>query len=382
MLETTIESEGIESTGIEAVRKPLLEASMLPTRTYTSRQFYEFEVESIFRKEWFCVGREEQLEKPGDYFTLTIIGEPLVVVRDQTGQINVLSRVCRHRGALVAEGAGNARAFECPYHAWVYSLQGKLVGAPYMNKTKGFSKSDCRLPSLRVECWEGFIFANFDSQAAALGPQLEQLSKRLAPYKLSQMRTARSLTYTGPFNWKVLLENNCEGYHHIGAHKHTAEPFFPGRLVEAEDTDGRIIFLNAPSVGAAVYTPEKGLPAIEGLSADQLKIAVNPVILPTHIMFIEWDLMTYFRVYPEGPEQTTYQLDLCLPRSTLELPNIQKTLDGMWEALGPVIEEDNSVLQLATQGLRAGLAQAGRYCHLDKGVQQLHQYILSRVLGN
>lgn len=376
MLNESLAAEGLAPEDFDAVRKPLLEGSMLPTRSYVSGAFYEREVETIFRKEWFCVGREEQLEKPGDYFTLTMVGEPLVAVRDQNGRINVFSRVCRHRGALIAEGEGNAKGFECPYHAWTYSLQGKLVGAPYMNKTKAFAKADCQLPTLRVECWEGFIFANFDAQAAPLGPQLENLSARLAPYKLKDMRIAKALTYTGAFNWKVILENNCEGYHHCGAHKISTEPYYPAHLCEAEDQDGRVIFLN--SYGrSALHTSL--LPHIEGLPEEAFKKAINPVVLPSHIMFMQWDLMTYFQVFPEGPEQTTFRLTVCFPRTTFGIEKYEEALQGLWDSILLVNEEDNRVLLSAHKGLRAGLAQAGRYCYLDKGVHQFHQYVLERI---
>src|SRR5207249_281286 len=111
-------------TDFTGARRPSLEASTLPLYCYTSPDFFRLEVEHIFLKEWLCVGRVDQVAKPGDYFSLDLIGEPLVVTRDDRGEIHVLSRVCRHRAMMVVEGAGNARAFECPYHGWTYSLRG------------------------------------------------------------------------------------------------------------------------------------------------------------------------------------------------------------------------------------------------------------------
>ena len=364
-----------------ATRAPVLEGAMLPTATYTSKEFYDLEVEHIFRKEWFCVGREDQIPNAGDYLTLTMVGEPLVVVRDGEGVINVLSRVCRHRGALVAEGEGNTRSFECPYHAWTYSLQGKLIAAPYMEQTANFAKRECRLPSLPVETWEGFVFTTLDPNPTPLGPQLAPLSAKLANYRLRDMRAAKSLTFTGDFNWKVMLENNCEGYHHIGAHKETAEPFYPARFVRAEDGDGkdRFVFLTAAATESAFYSTSSPLPAIEGLAPEQLKKAVNPVVLPTHIMFIQWDLMTYFQMFPLGPEKTNFRLTLCLPKSTMQMPKFDEVLDGVWKTIEFVNDEDNRILTSAHDGLRSGLAEAGRYSYLDQGVWQFHQYVLDRL---
>ena len=153
-----------------AAQLPPSQASTLPPPCYTSREFYEREVEHIFLKEWLCVGRVDQVEKPGDFFTLTLLGERLIVVRDEENQVRVLSNVCRHRATKVVEGRGNRRTFECPYHGWTYSLKGELIGAPEMQRTDNFDKKQCQLASPRVETWEGFIFVNFDQRAQPLGP--------------------------------------------------------------------------------------------------------------------------------------------------------------------------------------------------------------------
>ena len=148
--------------GLKQTKLPLSQASNLPSHCYTSREFYELEVREIFLKEWLCVGRQEQIERPGDYFTIEILNEPLIVVRDMTGDLHALSAVCRHRAEVVVSGEGNLRAFACPYHGWIYSLKGELLGAPEMDKMDNFDKSLNCLPSIRLEVWEGFIFINFD----------------------------------------------------------------------------------------------------------------------------------------------------------------------------------------------------------------------------
>src|SRR5689334_17323098 len=111
------------------------DAETLPPACYTDAEFFEFEKEALFNHEWLCVGRSDWVEKPGDYFTTSIIGEPIVVVRTQDGVIKALSSVCQHRAMLVAEGSGNTHAFICPYHHWSYNLDGTLKGAPAMERT-------------------------------------------------------------------------------------------------------------------------------------------------------------------------------------------------------------------------------------------------------
>jgi phenylpropionate dioxygenase-like ring-hydroxylating dioxygenase large terminal subunit len=147
------------------------EAQSLPPVLYTSPEFYTFEKEAIFAHDWLCVGRVDQVPEPGDWYAFTIVDEPLIVVRGKDGVVRVLSAVCRHRGMVVAEaGGGNCTKFTCPYHHWSYGLDGRLLGAPAMERAVDFDKGDYALPSLPVEIWQGFIFTSFDPAAAPLAP--------------------------------------------------------------------------------------------------------------------------------------------------------------------------------------------------------------------
>src|SRR5512139_2237819 len=138
----------VSHTGRSAPRAsalPFARASTLPPRCYVDPAFYEREVESIFRREWHCVARVDQLPEPGSYLAFDLVGEPLVAVRDLEGRLRVLSRVCRHRWMPVVEGRGRARSFQCPYHRWTYGLDGALLGAPEMDRSEGFERARCRL---------------------------------------------------------------------------------------------------------------------------------------------------------------------------------------------------------------------------------------------
>ena len=140
----TISEEFIRS--LATSRQDVLEAETLPPECYTDANFYEFEKDALFTHDWLCVGREEWVKEPGDYFTTSTVNEPIVVARNRKGEIKAMSSVCQHRAMLVAEGSGNARGFVCPYHHWSYSLDGDLVGAPAMNKTCEFDRKAHGLP--------------------------------------------------------------------------------------------------------------------------------------------------------------------------------------------------------------------------------------------
>src|ERR1700733_13493636 len=167
----------------------------------------------------------------GDYFTVDLFGELLVVVRGPD-RIRALSRVCLHRWAPVAEGSGNARIFSCPFHKWGYALDGQLLGAPFMEQAAGFEPKSCRLPEIRSEIVEklGLVFICFSDQPDSISERLEDLCERLAPAGMGEMVVAQTRTIENDYNWKILIETFMECYHHIGAHRETLEPNFPARL--------------------------------------------------------------------------------------------------------------------------------------------------------
>ena len=185
------------------------QAESLPPACYVDQEFYEFEKEALFFKEWLCVGRESWVKEPGDYFTAKHVGEPLVITRTKHGQVVAMSAVCQHRGMLVAEGSGNVRSLVCPYHHWVYALSGELVGTPAMEQTCNFDRANHGLPRLKVEIWQGFIFVNFSADAPPLGPRLSALDEVVANYGLASLDgppPTDAIRYN--WNWKVMFENN------------------------------------------------------------------------------------------------------------------------------------------------------------------------------
>ena len=132
--------------------------------------------------------------------------------------MRVLSNACRHRSSVILEGAGNAKNFVCPYHAWTYANDGQLLRAPYMNKVKGFDVKDCRLPEFATEVWHGFLYVNLDGKAKPLAPRLKGLEPYLANRHPEDMVVNVVLDEVWPTNWKCLAENYMEGYHLSSVH--------------------------------------------------------------------------------------------------------------------------------------------------------------------
>ena len=219
-----------------------------PAAFYTAPEWLDVENEAVFMREWVCLGRVDEIPEPGDYFTAEVAGEPLLVVRDEAGTINILSNVCRHRGMLLASQAGHATQLRCPYHAWRYDLRGQLLRAPLIDPRPDFSPRDCRLPTFASEIWQGFICVNLDGQAAPLAPRLGGLDAIIANYHMSEMSLRYTAADVWDCNWKCLTENFMEGYHLSTVHFDTLHPITPTRLCQHFPAGGAYLgyFSNFP----------------------------------------------------------------------------------------------------------------------------------------
>lgn len=226
--------------GLTARRSlPFEEVKVMPSSYYTSDDFLQLESDYVFRRDWVCLGRADEVKAPGDFYTTELVGEPLLVTRGKDNQVHVLSNVCRHRGNIVASGSGNRSRFTCNYHGWSYQLNGQLVAAPLMSEVKGFDQSSCQLPSFKTEIWLGFLFVNLDGNAKPLAPRLSGLMPYLNNYDVEDRVHGFTEQTSWETNWKCLAENFMEGYHLDATHPTTLNPLTPSALCEHVPSDGQ-----------------------------------------------------------------------------------------------------------------------------------------------
>jgi Rieske 2Fe-2S family protein len=194
-------------------------ARTLPQPYFVSPGIFAEEQAKIFAKQWLLVGHQSQIAQAGDYFVVQVANESLIVVRDQRSTIRGFYNVCRHRGTRLKEDAcGHASAIQCPYHAWTYGLDGRLIGAPHMDEVTGFDKADYSLHALNLTLFEGFIFINLTSDPMPLEQWLAPLAGRFSHWNLPRLRSARRIEYDVQANWKLIFENYSECYHCPGVH--------------------------------------------------------------------------------------------------------------------------------------------------------------------
>jgi choline monooxygenase len=198
----------------EFVFEPRLErASTLPASYYTDPSTLEREQRNVFARTWQLVGRMDQLEEPGSYFTATVAGEPVIVCRGKDGVVRALSNVCRHRAGPVSCGSGRRPALQCGYHGWTYSLEGKLLATPEFDGVENFDRTLFSLPEFRVETVGPLVFVNLEGDAPPLGEVLGEIAPLFASGARASYRLAAKKDWELDCNWKVYVDNYLEGYH-------------------------------------------------------------------------------------------------------------------------------------------------------------------------
>ncbi|WP_299846947.1 aromatic ring-hydroxylating dioxygenase subunit alpha [uncultured Roseovarius sp.] len=190
----------------------------LPRGFYTSDAIFDYDIATVWNRNWIWVGHESQIPEPGDYFLFDYGHESLIIVRDREGEVRAHLNVCRHRGSRVCtEDSGRARVFVCPYHAWTYELSGELRAGREMGPD--FDPSKWGLLPAQVIVFQGLILVCPSSDAPPLDTALAQLAPLTAPFGLEDLKVVHTASYPVPANWKLALENYLECYHCAPAHQ-------------------------------------------------------------------------------------------------------------------------------------------------------------------
>ncbi|HEX8489788.1 MAG TPA: aromatic ring-hydroxylating dioxygenase subunit alpha, partial [Chthoniobacterales bacterium] len=194
-------------------------ATTLPQRYFVSPEIFAEEQDAIFSTQWVLVGHQSQVEKAGDFFVQEVAGESLIIARDREQTIRGFYNVCRHRGTrLCDEQTGHSSTIQCPYHAWTYALDGKLIGAPHMDAVNDFAKDDYSLHAVKLALWEGFIFVNLASEPTSPEEVFAPLAGKFPHWNLAKLRSAKRMEYDVRANWKLVFQNYSECNHCPGVH--------------------------------------------------------------------------------------------------------------------------------------------------------------------
>ncbi|MEM7326592.1 MAG: aromatic ring-hydroxylating dioxygenase subunit alpha, partial [Actinomycetota bacterium] len=217
---------------------PFDQARMLPLEVYRSPEVLAAELDNIFGADWLCVGRTADVAEPGDWFSASLpnrsagddgdtsTGRSVLVVRGRDDEIRAFDNVCIHRGVTLLEGCGSVNRITCPYHAWTYGLDGRLLGGPYMNRSTEadgtpFDPARHTLGRLPVAVWEGFVFVSQADNPPPIADNLGGLTDVVGRYRMADYVPIFSTVDVWPTNWKLLVENFMDAYHVFKVHKNS-----------------------------------------------------------------------------------------------------------------------------------------------------------------
>ena len=251
------------------------------------------------------------------------------MARAKDGAIHAFSSVCRHRGMEVTEGEGTCTTFTCPYHHWVYGLDGRLLGAPAMERTHDFDKKDWGLPNLAVEVWQGFVFVNLDRDAAPLAPTLARYEPFLEHYHLADCVCPGTFTLTDlPWNWKVMFENFNDGYHANRLHQ-VIQDFCPSRLaafpVPWDDASNVVFRTNGYTHidGGFNATTKALLPVFPDLTEEERWRSTFALVPPTLCLGTAPDQAFFFIVTPQTAGTIDVEIGYLLHPSAARAPDVR-----------------------------------------------------------
>ncbi|HEY5753382.1 MAG TPA: aromatic ring-hydroxylating dioxygenase subunit alpha [Chthoniobacterales bacterium] len=386
---------------------PLNQSRTLPAEVYTSDTFFDWEARNVLRAGWLGLAHVSQIPKPGDFLNLDLLGEPLIVVHGKDGEFRVLSRVCPHRAMDIMPpgfgydghgpadakegkpGCGHTRLFLCPYHHWSFELDGKLKACPEMHLADGFRRDDVGLSTFRCEVWHGFIFVNLDGKAGSVAEQFTELDRDIAGWNCADMKVVIEKEWDCPFNWKVLVENFMECYHHLGAHCKTLQPLMPAKNTWTEAERAHSIRVNIPLKDdvledmAAAYAQGTSVdfPPIRTLSARHQKQWAVFLGQPTLLLFAGPSSMFWYRIDPIGPDRSKL-LTVCLANEeALADPEFDRKRHAQVKMLVDFHMEDMEVCTAVQRGYYATGYQRGRLSHLEMPIWLIQRYLAARARG-
>ncbi len=341
------------------------------------------ELDRLFYRNWLCVGREEELARPGDFVTREVGLESVLLVRATDGRARGFYNLCRHRGTRLVEMSHGeaARSFLCPYHAWSYDLEGRLIGAPHMPGTEEFDRAEYGLHPVRVASAGGFLWANLDPGgpdfATALGPFLAKFER----LPLADLRRGAHQEYEVEANWKILVENFSECYHcapvHPGLNRIT--PYLSG----ANDATfhpprGRSLFAGGymeltrdyQSMTRTGYTDRPRLP---GVRAEDARRIYYYVVFPNLFFSLHPDYLMVHRCWPVSPTHSRVENDFYFAPATVAAPGFDPSdAVGMWDEIN---RQDWHVCELAQAGMSSRAWTGGRYSSKETLVRDFDAFV-------
>ena len=358
----------------------------LPARYYRSADIYGQEIDRIFNRRWLMACREEEIADSGDYVTVPVGNESVLVVRDEDNAVQAFFNVCRHRGTRIctsASGKFDAGRIRCPYHAWSYGLDGRLEAVPMMKDVAGFKKSDYPLYTAHVGRWGGFVFINLAERPEPFERELGALIGKFEDWKLPDLRIARTIRYTVECNWKLILSNFQECYHCPGVHPLLSQRT-PFRGARHDCFEGAVIggyMEMSESTGGMTLDGKPAGPPIGDVSGDDLKRVYYYSVFPNLLFAPHPDFVIYQRIRPLSVTRVEIDCSFLLDPKTIRDASRMNRFESAVEFWNITNKEDWEVCERMQQGLLSRRFERGPYSGQEDILVALDKEVL-KALGH
>jgi Rieske 2Fe-2S family protein len=337
-------------------------AMTLPQHYFTSPEIFAEEQERIFASCWLCVGHENQIANSGDFFVQEVESESLIILRDHHGTIRGFYNLCRHRGTRLCEKERGrlSESIQCPYHAWTYGLDGRLIGAPHMNQLEGFDKADYPLYAVPLAIWEGFIFVNLAAEPEPFETTFAPLLNKFTQWNLPQLRSAKRIQYDVRANWKLIFENYSECYHCPLVHP-TLAKLTPYDAAENDLYEGAFLggFMPIPKAGSITMSGRTCALPLGDFSPQDHQRVYYYSLFPNMFLSLHPDYAMVHILWPQSPSLTIIFCDWLFYPDSFSHPdfNPNDAID-FWDMTN---RQDWHVCELSQQGISSRRYQPGPY---------------------
>jgi Rieske 2Fe-2S family protein len=379
-------SSPVSAAEVDATRRPVERAATLPPRVYHDPAILAYEQEAWFVPAWLCVGREEDAPETGSYVLISIAGESLIVVRGNDGKLRAFFNVCRHRGATLIgehEPCGRLVRFQCPYHAWIYDLEGRLRTPRHTEPLIDFDPDDYGLVPAALETWQGFVFVNLDGQAKPLGAHFGDMTEFFARFDLAALRRGEQIDYDVKANWKAIVENYSECYHCPGVHPQLNQitPYNLGAWLPSRGPwNGSYMEVVGDYETLSLDGATHGRPEVPGFTAEDRKRVYYFVVWPHLLISLHPDYLMTHRVWPLAPDRTRVVCEWFFHPEAVADPSFDPSdAVGFWDLTN---RQDWEVCEMQQRGTASRAYIAGRYSAIESGVHAFDLMVADRYAND
>ena len=357
------------------------EAMTLPAGYYTDPEMFQRELRAVHHDMWLSAGRTEQLPEAGSYFLVRFAGVNIIVVRDKNGEIAAFHNTCRHRGTqLCKEQSGKvAGKFRCPYHAWTYELDGRLTGAPNMEKVEGFRMEDYPLGAVATAIWDGHIFINMAERPIPFSEHLAGLDKKFAPWGMADLKMVERRVYNLKANWKLILQNYSECMHCPIAHPQLNKL---SHYMSGDNEPPQPTYLGGsmdlrPGVKTMTTDGQSNHANLPGISEEDSRRVYYYAILPNFLLNLDPDYMMTFQLWPMAVDRTDVVCEWHYHPDAIARPDFDPSgAVDFWEMTN---QQDWELSDRAQEGISTFGYQPGPYSNREELLTGLDRWLLDRL---